>query len=151
MNLKHANELLKILLASDDIQQATASHIEEINDAFVQVLNQALQEANQKNDAERMPKLQQIVTVLQQASAPPPELTLLEELLAAPDEPALNKMLEQHSEEITPEFSSIIVNILARSENEAGKKPQGEDAEAIEKLRGLYQAVLRFSMKKGMR
>jgi hypothetical protein len=147
---KHASELLKTLLAADDIQQATASHIQEINDTFVQVLNQALQEANQKNDAERMPKLQQIVAVLQQASTPPPELALLEELLDAPDEATLNKMLEQHAEEITPEFSSIIANILARSEQEAGAKPQGEEAQTIEKMRTLYNAVLKFSMKKSL-
>ena len=36
---KRANELLNTLLAADDIQQATASHIQEINDAFIQVLN----------------------------------------------------------------------------------------------------------------
>jgi hypothetical protein len=147
---KHASELLKTLLAAEDIQQATTSHIQEINDAFVQVLNQALQEANQKNDSERMPKLQQIVAVLQQASAPPPELALLEELLDAPDEAALNKMLENHAEEITPELSSVIGNILARSEEQAGAKPQGEDAQTIEKLRALYKAVLKFSMKKSM-
>ncbi len=71
-------------------------------------MNQALQEANQKNDSVRMPKLQQIVAVLQQASAPPPELALLEELLDAPDEAALNKMLDQHSEEITPELVQLL-------------------------------------------
>jgi hypothetical protein len=148
---KRANELLNTLLAADDIKQATASHIQEINDAFVQVLNRALQEANQKNDAERMPKLQQIVDVLQQASAPPPELALLEELLDTSDEASLNKMLELHNEEITPEFSSIIANILARSEEQAGNKPDGEDAKTIEKLRMLYKAVLRISMKKSMK
>ena len=147
---KHASELLNTILAADDIQQATASHIQEINDAFVQALNQALQEANQKNDAERMPKLQQIVAVLQQASTPPPELALLEELLDAPDEAELNKMLEQRAQEITPELSSVIGNILARSEEQAGPKPQGEDAQTIEKLRALYKAVLKFSMKKSM-
>jgi len=147
---KHASELLNTLLAADDIPQATASHIQEINDAFVQALNQALQEANQKNDAERMPKLQQIVAVLQQASTPPPELALLEELLDAPDEAALNKMLEQHAKEITPELSSVIGNILTRSEEQAGAKPQGEDAQTILKLRSLYNAVLKFSMKKSM-
>ena len=147
---KHANELLNTLLAADDIQQATASHIQEINDAFVQALNQALQEANQKNDADRMPKLQQIVAVLQQASTPPPELALLEELLDAPDEAALNKMFEQHAEEITPELSSMIGNILARSEDQAGANPQGEDAQTIEKLRALYKTVLKFSMRKSM-
>jgi Zn-dependent M32 family carboxypeptidase len=147
---KHASELLNTILAADDIQQATASHIQEINDAFVQVLNQALQEANQKNDAERMPKLQQIVAVLQQASTPPPELALLEELLDASDEAALNKMLEQHAEEITPELSSVIGNILARSEEQAGRKPHAEDAQTIEKLRALYKAVLKFSMRKSL-
>jgi hypothetical protein len=116
---KRAHALLDNLLAAKDIQQATADHIQEINDAFVQVLNNALQEANQKNDTERMPKLQQIVNVLQQASAPPPELELLEQLLDAPDETALGKMLEQHAEEVTPELSSMIANILARSEEQA--------------------------------
>jgi hypothetical protein len=147
---KRANELLNTLLAAEDIQQATASHIQEINDAFVQVLNRALQEANQKNDAEHMPKLQQIVEVLKEASAPPAELALLEELLDATDEAALNKMLEQHAEEITPELSSIIANILARSEEQAGDKPQAEDAQTIEKLHALYKAVLKFSMKKSL-
>ena len=147
---QHANELLNTILAAEDIQQATASHIQEINDAFVQALNQALQEANQKNDAERMPELQQIVAVLQQASTPPPELALLEELLDAPDEASLNKMLEQHAGEITPELSSMIGNILARSEDQAGANPQGEDAQTIEKLRLLYKAVLKFSMRKSM-
>jgi ABC-type transporter Mla subunit MlaD len=151
VEFKHASELLNTLLAADDIQQATASHIQEINDTFVQVLNQALQEANQKNDAERMPKLQQIVAVLQQATTPPPELALLEELLDAPDEAALNKKLDEHAEEITPELSSVIGNILARSEEQAGAKPQGEDAQTIEKLRALYNTVLKYSMKKSMK
>ena len=131
----HADNLAKI-----------AAHMPMLYEA----LNQALQEANQKNDAERMPKLQQIVSVLQQASTPPPELALLEELLDAPDEAALNKMFEQHAEEITPELSSMIGNILARSEEQAGAKPQGEDAQTINKLRALYNAVLKFSMKKSM-
>jgi hypothetical protein len=147
---KHASDLLNTLLAADDIKQATATHIQEINDTFIQVLNQALEEANKKNDAERMPKLQQIVAILQQASTPPPELSLLEELLDAPDEAALNKMLEQHAAEINPELSSLIGNILARSEEQAGAKPQGEEAQTIEKLRALYKAVLKFSMRKSM-
>jgi hypothetical protein len=148
---KRANELLNTLLASEDIKQATTDHLQEINDAFIQVLNSTLQEANKKNDTELMPKLQQIVTVLQQASAPPPELALLEELLDAPDEAALNKMLEQHTEEITPELSSIVASIITRSEDQAANNPQGEDARTIEKLSALYKAILKFSMKKSMK
>jgi hypothetical protein len=148
---QRATDLLDTLLAADNIQQATATHIQEINDAFVQVLNRALQEANQKNDSERMPKLQQIVAVLQQASAQPPELALLEELVDAPNEAALDQMLEQHAEEVTPELSSIIASIISRSEEQAGAKPNAEDAQTIEKLSTIYKAVLKFSMKKSMK
>ena len=147
---KRANELLNTLLAAEDIQKATTERLEEMSDVFVQLLNSAVKEANQKNDSERMPKLQQIATVLQQASAPPPELALLEELLDAPDEASLNKLLEQHAKEITPELSSIIANILTRSEEQAGDKPKGEDAKTIDKLKQVYRAILKFTMKKSM-
>ena len=147
---KRTKALFDSILSSPNIEQATAEHIEEINDSFIQILNRELQEANQKNDTARMPKLQQIVGVLQKVSAPPPELALLEELLDAPDEVALDKLLDEHSKDITPEFSSIIANVLNRSEEQTGGKPQGEDAQAIEKLRNLYRRVLKFSMEKNM-
>ncbi len=113
-------------------------------------INRALQEANKKNDAVLMPKLQQIVDVLQKASAPPPELALLEEMLAAPDEPALNKLIESHAADLTPEFSSIVANVISRSEEQAGGKPAGEEAKMLEKLQAIYRAILKASMKKNL-
>jgi hypothetical protein len=71
-------------------------------------------------------------------------------LLEAPDEASLHALFDKHSKDITPELSSIIANVLARSEEQAGGKPQGEDAQTIEKLRSLYRAVLKFSMQKSM-
>jgi hypothetical protein len=124
--------------------------LDEINDTFVQVLNRALQDANKKNDAVLMPKLQQIVSVLQQASAPPPELALLEEMLTAPDETALNKIIEQHAAEITPEFNTIVASVISRSEGQAAGKPAGEEAQMLEKLQAIYKAILKFTMKKNL-
>jgi len=80
---KRASELLETILKAENIEQATLDHIQEISDTFVQLLNRALQEANQKNDAERMPKLQKVAEALQKVSAPPAELALIEELLDA--------------------------------------------------------------------
>jgi len=147
---KRAEALLGTLLSAENIQQATTEHLEEINDVFVQVLNRALQDANKKNDSVLMPKLQQIVAVLQKASAPPPELALLEEMLAAPDETALNKMIEQHAAEITPEFSSIVASVISRSEEQAGDKQSDEEAQMLEKLQAIYRAILKFTMKKNL-
>ena len=147
---KHALGLLNTLLASENIQQATSDHLEEVNDTFVQVLNHALQDANKKNDAAMMPKLQQIVDVLKKASAPPPELALLEEMLAAPDENVLKNMIEQHAAEMTPEFSSIIAGVISRSEEQAVGKPGGEEAKMLEKLQVIYRAILKSTMKKNL-
>ncbi len=149
-DLKHAQGLLSDLLAAEDIQKATTEHIDEMNDMFIEVLNHTLQEANKKNDAVLMPKLQQIVSILQQASAPPPELALLEEMLATQDEAAMNKLIEEHAEEITPEFSSLISNVIARSEVQSGEKPTTEEAQTLEKLQSVYRAVLKSTMKKNL-
>ncbi len=147
---KRAETLLNKLLSAENIQQATTEHLDEINDIFVQVLNLTLQNANKKNDIVLMPKLQQIVTVLQQASAPPPELALLEEMLAALDETALNKMIDQHAAEITPEFNTIVASVISRSEEQSGGKTSGEEAQMLEKLQAIYRAILKFTMKKNL-
>lgn len=149
-DFKRSVALLNELLAAENIQQATTDHLDEINDVFVQLLNRELQDANKKNDSVRMPKLQQVAAVLQQASTPPPELALLEEMLAAPDEAALNKLIDQHAADITPEFNSIVANVISRSEEQAGGKPTGEEAQMMEKLQVIYRAILKYSMKKNL-
>jgi hypothetical protein len=109
-----------------------------------------LQDADKKKDTTQLEKLKQIVSVLQQASTPPPELALVEELLGAADDASMNKLLEQHAAEITPEFSSMIASVLTRSEEQAGAKPSSDDAEMIKRLEKIYQAALKLSMKKSL-
>jgi hypothetical protein len=147
---KRAEALLNSLMSTENIQQATTEHLHEINDTFVQVLNRLLQDANKKNDAVLMPKLQQIVAVLQQASAPPPELALLEEMLATLDESALNKMIEQHAAELTPEFTSMVASVISRSEGQDGENKSAEEAQMMEKLQVIYRAILKYTMKKNL-
>ncbi len=148
---KRAGELLSALLAAQNIQKATLERLNEISEAFVQVLNHALQEATQKKDNAQLEKLQQIAAVLQQVSAPPHEYELLEKLLDAPDDTALNKMLEEHKDEIMPEFASFIGGVLAQSEEQGKDKSKKEQAQILEKLKLIYRAVLKFSMKKSLR
>jgi CRISPR/Cas system CSM-associated protein Csm2 small subunit len=147
---KRAGELLNTLLAAPDIQKATLERLNETSEAFVQVLNHALKEASQKKDEERLKKLEQIVAVLQKASAPPKEYALLEKLLEASSENAIQKKLEEHKEEITPEFLSFVGGVLAQAEGRAGEKPQGEEAQVMERLEKIYRAALKLSMKKNL-
>jgi len=145
---KHAEALLAELLNAENTEKATTDHLDEINDIFIQALNRSLQEANKKNDIVKMPKLQQIASVVQKASTPPPEIALLEEMLAAPDEITLNQLIEQHSAEITPEFNSMVASVVTRTEEKAGDKATGEEAQMLDRLQSIYRASLKLSMKK---
>ncbi len=147
---KRSKELLDTILGSEDVQDTTLKHLGEINDTFVQILNREMQEAKKQNDASRTDKLEQVIAVLQKASAPPAELALVEELLSAPDDAALKQLLEKHAADLTPEFASMVGSILARTEEQAGQKPRKEEAEVIDRLQKLYRAILNYSMKKNL-
>jgi len=147
---KQANALLELIISSEDIDASLNEHLGEISETFIQVLNHSLQEANKKNDTELMPKLQKIVGVIQNLTAPPPELALLEKLLDTPDDSALNALLVEHEAEITPEFIGMIANILARTESKSTESSNNGDGQVIAKLEKLYRTVLQFSMRKGL-
>lgn len=146
---RHAASLLESILQAENIERATLEHLGEIGEFFVQAVNQAIQTAQQARDNARLEKLQRLVAVLQQVSKPP-EVELLEELLSASDEAALNQLLEKNADRINSDFASMVASLLARTEEEAGQKPSAEESELIERLRTLYRAVLKISMKQNL-
>ena len=103
-----------------------------------------MEQARQKGDQDRLGKLQQVVEVIQQASAPQGELALAEELMGAEDEAARKKILEEHAEEITPEFLQMLTSLLNQVEQ------QGQP-EMTKQLQEVYRAALRFSMQINMK
>ena len=114
---------------------------------FVEVLRTALQTAQEKNDTARLQKLQQVVVVLQKASAPPPEVALIQELMEAPDEATLRKAVEEHKELITDEFIQTLGSILAQAQS----GEQKQDPQVMERLQALYRMVLRMSMQANLK
>lgn len=145
---QRAVQLLNTILNASDIQKATVEHLPEIDDLFVEALNRALQEAQNKNDLDRLEKLQKIALILQEASTPP-EVRLIQELLDFSDETELTRRIEAHADKITPEFSSAIASIMGQmqAENQA-LGPQ--EQEILNRLETVYRAVLRFLMKKNL-
>ena len=95
-----------------------------------------------------MQKLQQIVAVLQQASAPP-ELELVNELVdAAGDDASLEKALKAHESEITEELTGILASLMQQVEQQG---PQDANSgEIIKRLDKVYRAILKRSMQKSL-
>ncbi len=147
--MKQADGMLESLLAAPDVAQATIQNINAFqSDIVVQVLEAKLQEANRKQDTTRMQKLQQMVAILQQASAPP-ELALINELLeVADDETVLAHKLKEHEAEISEEFSGMIAGLMNQVEQQAEKDPNS--GEILKRLETLYRAILKKSMQKNL-
>jgi len=145
---KQAQELIESILAKDDVEKATQENLEGFSQDTVDVVNQLLREASDKNDYTRMGKLQKMFQVLQSASAPPPEIAFIEQLLQAPDHEAIEKMLTGNDAMVNQQFVEALSGLVAQMEAQGDGNPE---AKAMgEKLSEIYKIALRRSMKKNI-
>jgi hypothetical protein len=137
---EQAKQNLEQLLKAKDIATATQRNLGAIDEAFLQVLNSEMAVARQNSDLDRIQKLGQVVQVIQEASAPPPELEIIENLLEAGDEHKRQEWLEANQDKITQEFIDALTSLVGQSQD-------GRDPQLAENLQEVYRSVLRFSMK----
>jgi hypothetical protein len=145
---KQAQEFVESLLAQDDVVKAVRDNLDRFTQDAVDVVNQMLRQASEKNDYTRMGKLQKMVEVLREVSTPP-EVAFIEQLLDAPDASAVEKMLEENKDLINDQFMEALIGLVGQVDAAAG---QGNtEAKALgEKLSTIYKTALKFSMKKNM-
>ncbi|MBL8098548.1 MAG: hypothetical protein JNK81_05170 [Anaerolineales bacterium] len=143
---KQAQEFLDKLLEQDDIEKATRENLEGFNQDSVDLAQQMLRQASEKNDYTRMGKLQKMIQVLQAASTPP-EVMFIEQLIQAPDDATVEEMLKQNESMVSQQLLDYMSNLVAQMESQ----PDNPEAKAMgEKLSQVYKVALKFSMKKNM-
>ena len=143
---KQAQDFVESLLAQDDIEKATRENIENFTQDSVEIVNQLLQKASQANDYARMGKLQKMAQVLQEASAPPPEIAFIEQLIQAPDDATIEKMLTDNDAMINDQFVEALSGLVAQMDAQ-----DNPEAKALgERLGEVYKIALKYSMKKRM-
>ena len=140
--LAQAKQLLDGLMQAADLQKAMAQVLPAIDEFFLKVLEEELQAARKQGNLERSAKLSQINQILEEASAPPPEFAIIQEMLEADDEASLNKIMQEHKAEITPEFMELLTQLMTR--------PQTDNPEINERLQKVYSQALRMSMQSNM-
>jgi hypothetical protein len=139
---QQVRQLIEAVIQTPDPVKAMSQAINAVDETFVRELREMINEARSKGDVERSGKLQQLIDVLQQASAPP-EMGLIEEFLDQPDEAARDAFLESHSQEITPEFMELLGGIVMQVQ-------AGEDKEFAAQVLNANRQALRFAMKRNM-
>ena len=145
---KQAQDFVESLLAQEDVVQAVQANLDQFTQEAVDVVNQMLRQASEKNDYTRMGKLQKMVEVLRQASTPP-EVEFIEHLLDAPDNAALEQMLETNKAMVNDQFMQALIGLVAQVD-EASVQGNPEAKALSEKLSNVYKTALKFSMKQNM-
>ncbi len=140
-----ARKLLESLVNSTDIEQKIEQALPKMTDLFVEILKSELQTAQKNADKARYEKLQKIASVIQQMSAPPAEVALIEEMLEAENDAGLRKIFEDHRAEITPEFMQFLNGLVNQAQS------QKQEPEIVEKLQKAYKMALRFTMEANLK
>jgi len=146
--MKQAQDFVESILKQEDVDKATRDNIDGFTQDSVEVANQLLHQASEKNDYARMGKLQKMLQVLQEASAPPPEVAFIEELLQAPDDAALEKMLTDNDAIVNQQFVDALSGLVAQIESQGAENPEAKAM--AEKLSEIYKVALKRVMKKNM-
>ena len=145
---KQAQQFVESLLKQSDVVKAVHNNLDGFTQDTVDIVNQMLRQASEKNDYERMGKLQKMMEVLRQVSTPP-EVGFLERLLDAPDEASLEKMMEENKDLINDQFMEALIGLVAQVD--AAAEQGNTEAKALaEKLSTVYKTALKFSMKKNL-
>ncbi len=147
--MTQAQGFLKSLLEQENIATATQANLQSFDQHVVQALEAMLHKATEEKDEALLAKLQQIVAVLQQASGPQPDYELIEKLLAAENDDAMEKVLEENEDKVDDELLKTLSGIVSQAQGQEDKlSPQ--DKEMFAKMEQIYGVVLKFNMKKNM-
>ncbi len=145
---KQAQEFVESLLAQEDVERAIQNNIEGITQDVVDIMSQMLRQASEKNDYVRMGKLQKMLELLRSASTPP-EVAFVEQLLDAPDQAALEKMLEDNKAVINDQFMQALIGLVAQVD-QAAEQGNPEAQALSEKINVIYKTALKFSMQQNL-
>jgi hypothetical protein len=140
-----ARQDLERLLKAKDIPAAVQENADMFNEMFIETLKAELQDARQKNDANRLNKLQQVVDTLQKLSMPPGDIALAQDLIGAASDEERQKILEENADKVTPEFLQLMSGLATQGEG------QGQSVDVVKSFQDAYMAALRFSMEANLK
>jgi len=133
--------LLHEMVNSPNPRTAVHEHMEELDDMFMSVLTRNLEAAEKKGDQPLFQRLAMVYDEIMQLiqDSAPPEVQFVNELLTEPYPDGTRTFLQNHREELSPEF----IDYLGQMADEMAAREGEEAAEMVKRLRDIRsQAML---------
>lgn len=138
---KQARQLLDKILEADEIMPAIQANAAQIDEIFVRVVQEQLENARKAGDLEKSAKLNQIDETLREAMAQPTEVEFIQELIEAADDESRDKLLAENPDKLTPDLFQMLSGLISQVAE------SNQDDELLEKLKLVNRQVLRHSMR----
>ena len=129
-------KLLEEILKQDDMESAVYQAVRAIDQSFTDVVNEELAAARKAGDFMRSGKLQQLLDLIKKLYTAPEEIHMLETMLGAESEEALEALIEETPEMGSEEMKNLVAGLI-----EEGKAQNSLTPEVTEKLQ-MIQRVL---------
>jgi hypothetical protein len=142
-HVARTRENLEKILEVENLQEVMAQYMPAVDEFFIHEVTQQLDAARQQGDLDRSSKLQSILDVVDQASAPPAEFKLVEDYLEAGDAEARQKFLEDNADQIGEEFINMLANLSMQVQD-------GDNKEMAKLVTEANRQALRFSMSRSL-
>ncbi len=133
--LQRAVETLRVIAGSQDIDAAIRSHLEQIDDTFLAVVQANIQAAEQAGDtrsAERLTLVLDRVLELLRSSAPP-QIRLINDLITADSDEEARQLLAEHA----PVFGPELIEIMDAIQADLDEHNQPDSARRVRALRDM--------------
>ncbi|MBS3783960.1 MAG: hypothetical protein KGY78_05920 [Anaerolineae bacterium] len=136
--------LLRDLLTSDEPRDLARRRMGEIDEAFLNVLGANLQQAHEQEDEQALEALREVWNAVMglMEEALPPELRLINRLMAAEDEEEIERLLEESRNLVTQRMAQFI----EESEAEAREEGDLETAEQMALISEKISSILAQEM-----
>ena len=142
------------ILKSENIQESILQNLAFIDQLFIQVASVELDGAIKDKDSSREGKLKEILEVIQKITTPP-ELEAIEALLGVYDDAdKLNQAISEIEEELMARIIDYLTSIITNYDQQieaATQENKEKIQETQEKLRQIYNSLLRKSMEQKMK
>lgn len=145
LQMARTRKLLDAILASPNPQDALKDNFDHVDEYFVELVEKDLAEARNAADLNRIANLQKIKTVIEEASAPPPELAFVEQLLELKNYDERLELMQSKAEMITPEFTQMMAGLIAQTE------AQNQPDELVAVLKEINRIAIRITMAAAMK
>jgi len=141
---KQIRQLINAILQAPNIEEALAKALPAVDEVFEQEIESMLKEARDQGDLDRSGKLQKIIDFLQKASAPPPQMELIENFLDVTNDEARQKFLQDNQDQIDEGFMELLANLAVQT-------GAGQDKELAERVMAANRQAIRFVMQRNLR